>query len=303
MKKYLPYILGGLLVVGQSSCATKLYTSYSFQHPREDGSTIHITETKKRVNRSKKGVKLIRYYEIVHPDVPLSFDGVKIAFLSDLHYKSSLKRRGLSRLIRSVNEENPQLLLLGGDFYEGCEHIAHMAGSLGEIASSLGKYAVLGNNDYERCTEELRGEFKKNDIQILEHRVASIVAQKDSLFIAGVKNPFDLQKNGVSPTKGLQDNQFVLLLTHTPDYAEDVSITATDLVLAGHTHGGQVKIFGKSPVIPSKYGERFISGLKYTTSGVPVIITNGVGTSTLNLRWGVPSEMTIITLYRSKKPY
>lgn len=59
------------------------------------------------------------------------------------------------------------------------------------------------------------------------------------ILIAGVRNPFNLQKNGVSPTLALSPDDFVILLTHTPDYAEDVAITNTDLVLAGHTHGGR----------------------------------------------------------------
>ena len=63
-----------------------------------------------------------------------------------------------------------------------------------------------------------------------------------------------------SPTLSLSPDDFVILLTHTPDYAEEVSITNTDLVLAGHTHGGQVTLFGLyAPIIPSRYGQRFLS--------------------------------------------
>ncbi len=72
----------------------------------------------------------------------------------------------------------------------------------------------------------------------------------------------------------------------------------TDLALAGHTHGGQVRIFGYGHIISSLYGSRFLTGLKYNTAKIPMIVTNGIGTSNKNIRIGAPSEIVIITLYR-----
>jgi predicted MPP superfamily phosphohydrolase len=84
---------------------------------------------------------------------------------------------------------------------------------------------------------------------------------------------------------------------HTPDYAEQVPIPNSDLVLAGHTHGGQVTLFGLyAPVVPSAYGQRFRSGLRHTTAGIPVIITNGIGTSRKSVRLFAPSEVVLIRL-------
>ena len=91
----------------------------------------------------------------------------------------------------------------------------------------------------------------------------------------------------------------MILLVHTPDYVEEVSVAHTDLALAGHTHGGQVRVLGHAPIIPSRYGARFLTGLKYSTAKVPIIITNGIGTSNKNIRIGAPSEVVLITLRRS----
>ena len=87
-----------------------------------------------------------------------------------------------------------------------------------------------------------------------------------------MRNPFDLKQNGKSPTLDLSPEDFVILLVHTPDYVEDVSVANTDLALAGHTHGGQVRIFGYAPIIPSHYGSRFLTGLKYNTANIPKAI-------------------------------
>lgn len=103
------------------------------------------------------------------------------------------------------------------------------------------------------------------------------------------------------PHIGLSPDDFVILLTHTPDYAEDVPITNTDLVLAGHTHGGQVTLFGLyAPIIPSHYGKRFRTGLKYNSHHIPMIITNGIGTSNKNIRLFAPSEVVMIILHQQK---
>ena len=93
------------------------------------------------------------------------------------------------------------------------------------------------------------------------------------------------------PTLALSPDDFVILLMHTPDYAEDVAITNTDLVLAGHTHGGQVTLFGLyAPILPSHYGQRFRGGLKRNSQGIPMIITNGLGTSNKNIRMFAPQR-------------
>ena len=119
----------------------------------------------------------------------------------------------------------------------------------------------------------------------------------ERIVIAGVRNPFNLERNGQSPTLSLSPDDFVILLTHTPDYAEDVPITNADLVLAGHTHGGQVTLFGLyAPVVPSRYGQRFLKGIRTNSERQPVIITNGIGTSSKNLRLFAPSEVVVLTL-------
>ena len=99
----------------------------------------------------------------------------------------------------------------------------------------------------------------------------------------------------------LQEEDFVLMLVHTPDYVEDVNVAHTDLALAGHTHGGQVSLFRRwTPAHFSKYGNRFLTGLKYNSAGIPVIITNGLGTSRKDVRLFTPSEVVLVVLHKKK---
>ena len=236
--------------------------------------------------------------DFTHRDVPEAFDSCRIAFISDLHYKSLLKEEGLADLVRLLSFLHADVLLMGGDYHEGCQYVAPLMAALAQVKTPLGTYAVLGNNDYEACYSEVVNEMKRRGIRLLEHKVDTLKRGKDRILVAGVRNPFDLKQNGQSPTLALSPDDFVILLTHTPDYAEDVPVTHADLILAGHTHGGQVTLFGYAPVVPSRYGQRFLTGLKYNSAHIPMIVTNGIGTSQHAIRLFAPAEVVMITLHR-----
>ena len=144
--------------------------------------------------------------------------------------------------------------------------------------------------------------MEKYGIRVLEQVSDTLKLGGDELILTGIRNPFNLAENGISPTLGMKPEDFVILLTHTPDYAQDVDIAHTDLVLAGHTHGGQIR-FGKLwiPKTGSKYGKRFVSGRAETSAGIPVITTNGLGTSRIDFRLFTPSEIVIVVLHKGEK--
>ena len=223
-----------------SSCRS----TRSFTSPLPEEYSIRMSKSSAS---GYKNVKRVRKYEFAHRDVPAAFDGCRLGFVSDLHYRSLLKEKGLRDITRLLNDLRLDALLIGGDLHEGCEYVPDVIAALGAVKTPLGTYG----------------------------------------------------HNGQSPTLSLSPDDFVILLSHTPDYAEDVPVTNTDLVLAGHTHGGQVTLFGLyAPVIPSRYGQRFLTGLRYNSNNTPIIITNGIGTSRKNVRLFAPSEVVVITLRR-----
>nr|WP_321375610.1 metallophosphoesterase [uncultured Bacteroides sp.] len=249
-------------------------------------------------NLSRRGAQHVNKYDFYHKDIPEAFDGFRIAFISDLHYKSALQEKGLIQLVRQLQTINPDLMLMGGDYQEGCQYVTELFDRLAEVQPKYGIAGVMGNNDYERCHEEIVEEMRKYGMRVLEHTCDTIIKDRQQIIIAGVRNPFDLKHNGISPTLALKPEDFVILLTHTPDYVEDVDVSNTDLALAGHTHGGQVTFMGLyAPVVPSHYGRRFLKGKKKSSAGIPVIITNGIGTSSKKLRMFAPSEIVVIELH------
>lgn len=243
----------------------------------------------------------VKSYRFSSADLPAAFDSCRVAFVSDLHYKSLLNERRLHKLVSLLKRERPDMLLLGGDYQEGCEYVVPLFSELGTVNPPLGCFGVLGNNDYERCRDEIANAMDSLGFSLLEHRTDTVRRGGDYILVSGVRDPFDLKNNGVSPTLSLSPSDFVILLTHTPDYAEDVSVANADIVLAGHTHGGQVRLLWYAPLTGSHYGRRFLHGMRHNSAGVPVIITNGVGTSRRNIRIGARAEVVILTLYSAER--
>ena len=250
MMKRLNLLAGCLVVlcVLLSSCATASFSKY-------------------------KGVGRVKRYDFYSAQLPDSFDGFRVAFVSDFHYESRFTSRrlpGMCQALRSV--ETP-----------------------------CGTYAVMGNHERGQADSLARKAMQETGVHLLEHKVDTLWRGKEYILLCGIRNPFDLKQNGVSPTLALQEEDFVLMLVHTPDYVEDVNVAHTDLALAGHTHGGQVSLFRRwTPAHFSKYGNRFLTGLKYNSAGIPVIITNGLGTSRKDVRLFTPSEVVLVVLHKKK---
>lgn len=262
---------------------------------------IKISYSALSLGTDYSGIERVMYYDFTNDDIPDAFDGFRIAFISDLHYKSLFGQTSLRNLVRLLNKQKADVLLMGGDYQEGCEHVEPLFAALSEVKTPMGTYGVMGNNDYERCHDEIIRTMEHYGMHVLEHKVDTIRKDGQQILIAGVRDPFNMTKNGVSPTLALSPKDFVILLVHTPDYVEDVSVANTDLALAGHTHGGQVRIFGKAPIQNSHYGMRFLTGLAYNSAQIPLIVTNGIGTSQLPIRMGAPAEIIMITLHSAQK--
>lgn len=249
-----------------------------------------------------KGIGRVKTYHFVSEDLPPAFDGFRIAFATDFHYESRFNRERLPALVEAVRSVSPDVLLLGGD-YRGREggDVGELFRALEKVDAPFGTYAVMGNHERVENDSLVRVAMKETGVKLLEHVADTITRNEEHIIVVGIRNPFDLSRNGVSPTLSLKPEDFVIMITHTPDYVEDVDISNTDLALAGHTHGGQVSLFNRwSPAKFSKYGNRFLTGMKHNSAGIPVIISNGIGTSRKNIRLFTPSEIVLVILEKSE---
>lgn len=247
---------------------------------------------------SSNGVGRIKEYCLESDRVPSEFDGCRLAFVSDIHYPSLFTHKRLGKLVSSLVDIQPDLLLLGGDYVTDNDSIGALFSALTTVEPRYGTYAVLGNHERGN-TALISSAMQECGIVLLADSIVRLGAHDTPLFIAGVRDSFSCDTLMLRRVNALEDKGLVLLLAHTPDYAEFTSVRA-DIVLSGHTHGGQVAFFGLyAPVKNTRYGNRFLSGRNLTTSGTTVITTNGVGTSRKKLRFCVPSEVVLLTLKKT----
>jgi predicted MPP superfamily phosphohydrolase len=135
-------------------------------------------------------------------------------------------------------------------------------------------------------------------IVVLDNHAEWIVLGEERIRIGGVGDLWEDSQDLSATTDGVQDDDFVILLSHNPDYVEDIRTGAIDLVLSGHTHGGQLTLFGLwAPIVPSRFGQKYRSGI-VRTPFTTAIISNGIGTITPPLRLFARPEIILIRLRR-----
>jgi predicted MPP superfamily phosphohydrolase len=227
---------------------------------------------------------------------------LKVALLSDLHIGAPhVGLDKLRQLVQMVNAESPDVVMIAGDFVTrgvlGGRAVEPelIARELKQIRAPLGVVAVLGNHDWWYDGTRVIRAFQAEGIQVLENAAVRVESRGGPLWIAGISDQWTQQSNWAAALRNVTDDSAVLALTHNPDAFRGMPPRA-DLLLAGHTHGGQVRfpLIG-APIVPSQYGQRYLRGL-IEENGRRMFVTTGVGTSMLPVRFGVPPEIVILTL-------
>ena len=233
--------------------------------------------------------------------------GVKVAFLSDFHLKRRDYKR-LDKIIDLTNRQNPDLILLGGDFANNYVGGNTMTPSLMAQKLSLlnaPTFSVLGTNDWKVADEKVRAtnlnqneiakELEKNGIKVLENQSKRIIIKNRYIDIIGLADYNSREVNIGSSFRRTNMPRFVL--THNPDVYYDIADNAS-LIFAGHTHGGQFVIpFLRPLFVPSKYGAEFASGMTKSNKN-QMVISRGLGTSIIPFRFNCKPEIVIIDFVR-----
>ena len=212
-------------------------------------------------------------------DLSPELNGYKMVFISDVH-KYNLKK--LDKIVDDINQVGVDLVLIGGDFPHREKAIPPIK-VLAQINSTDGCYAVGGNHDNLQIFGRI---LKENKMTFLRNQGVRI---RNGLFIAGVEDRWKGQPNIKAAIKGIKHHDCVILLTHNPDIVMEQSTEGIDMVLAGHTHGGELTLFGKFvPALTltkhvTEYKKRFQGGLTYSKDNVPVYICQGLGSHFIRL--------------------
>lgn len=250
---------------------------------------------------------VVKEYKVSSNKIPTNFDGVKIVHISDIHYGSTTLMKDIKRLVKKVNEIEPDLIVFTGDLIDegykiSDEDKSKLISELSNLDNNLGKYAVMGEEDV--TNEDFNIIIKDSGFTLLDNSYDLIYNKGlTPIYLGGtsssISSTIDLDKTFLyykKETKSVYEPQYKIILTHEGDNASDIISydKDTDLILAGHSHNGQIVIpFYGGVYIPE--GSKKYSAPHYDISGTNIYISSGIGTSTFTYRFlNKPS----INLYR-----
>lgn len=245
--------------------------------------------------------RALRDLEVTELEAPLArgragLDGLEIAFLSDIHAGSFMNEADLCRIFEIVAAQEPDMLCLGGDLINTRDReILMYREPLRRIAPPLGVFAVPGNHDhfYGKDLGIWEAFLESQGVQVLLNRGVRVVRGGASLWVAGVDDLTEGDPLLAMALDGHREEEPVLLLTHHPDFFFEAAAAGVDLTLAGHTHGGQIKIVDWIPLKHSLFD--YHAG-EFVEEGARLYVSRGVGVTFLPLRIGAPAEIVVARL-------
>ena len=241
---------------------------------------------------------VVRDVELAVPNWPASLSGLRAGVMSDLH--AGVPHAGLDKIARAVdalNAREPDIHLLLGDYLDSSQKLARklapeaVAAQLARLRAPLGTVAVIGNHDWRNSGDRMWRALEAEGITVLEDRAVKV----GEFWVAGLGDMRHRMPNVVHALREVPVDEPVIVLSHDPDLFPRIPDRVA-LTLSGHTHGGQVAIpVIRRPLMPSHYGERYARG-HIVEHDRHLLVTSGVGTSGLPIRFLAPPEVLNLTL-------
>ena len=240
--------------------------------------------------------------EITQTDVWLNrlspaHDGLRIAQLTDLHHSLFTPLEEIQRAVHLTNHLRPDVVALTGDYVTlSPAYIWPVARALGKLRSRLGVFAILGNHDFRVDPEEITRALRAQHIHVLRNSHHALRSHSGNLWVAGVDDLWWEAADIRAALRLVPARDPKILLCHNPLGIRMAATHGIDLMLSGHTHGGQVRL----PMVGSVYGrsklgERFVEGWN-RLDGTQIYVSRGIGKVLVPLRYGCPPEITLLRL-------
>ena len=244
--------------------------------------------------------------EITETDIWLNrlspaHDGLKIAQLTDVHHSLFTPLGEIQRAVHIANHLRPDLVALTGDYVTlSPAYIWPVARALGKLRARLGVFAILGNHDFRVDPEEITRALRAQRIRVLRNAHCALRAGSARLWVVGVDDLWWEAADIHAALRSVPARDPKILLCHNPLGIHMAAAHGIDLMLSGHTHGGQVRL----PMVGSVYGrsklgERFVEGWN-RLDGTQIYVSRGIGKVLVPLRFGCPAEVTLLRLRRSR---
>ncbi len=238
-------------------------------------------------------------------NLPTPFHGYRIVQISDIHIDEYTEPYFLDRIVKRINALSPDLVLITGDFvtlgaftFVAANHAIHRCAELLATLTCPLRYAILGNHDVAVSAPLVIDALQRNGIPVLVNQHVPIERNGSRLWLGGVEDPGTSHPD-LDLTVPAHPDGPVILMAHEPDYVDDVlrhpRAPLIDLMLAGHSHGGQIRLPFFGPLVLPPMARLYPEG-HYHFKQLQLYVNRGLGTVGLPFRLNCPPEITVITL-------
>ncbi len=229
---------------------------------------------------------------------------LKIAFISDIHYNHFMNKERLTKMIERINAFKPDILLFGGDLFDDPtlypidENVTkELAECLSQLQADYGKFAVLGETDHHESVLPIVEDLLfQADFELLKNQNIQLTKERSStIYLIGIDSLVGGNPDVEMSLQEVDTNAFTIVLTHAPDLISQLPSNGIDLVLAGHSHGGQIAL----PFIGAlnkKEGALSYSKGEYWINQTQLIVSNGMGTTDTDIRIFADPQCHILRL-------
>lgn len=237
----------------------------------------------------------IEHHQIYLRRLPQAFDGFRIVQLSDIHHSPFTSRAQIERAVDTANSLQPDIVALTGDYIsKERQYAAPCAELLGKLRARHGVFAVLGNHDHWTDAALITDLFRAEGMTVLVNQGMRFELKGAAFWLAGVDDTMVGLEDLPLALAGSQEDEFKLLLAHNPIILRRAARAGVDLVLSGHTHGGQVSLRSERSA-SGRPRRRLLRGLA-RQGETQIYVTRGLGTVVLPVRFGCPPEVSLLEL-------
>src|SRR5256712_12876025 len=235
------------------------------------------------------------------PALPGDLDGVRIACLADVHLRDGV-RRGARPALEHLDRERPEIVVLAGDICNHRDDLPTLTAWARDAHGTLATFATVGNWEHEAGIHRRRAEMAYGNagVELLFNSSARVPVRDASVTIVGLDAPVEGQPDPMAALAGVAARDVAVWVLHGPGYVDELPQSIAPrpaLLLAGHTHGGQIRLPGFTPVLPVGSG-RFVAGW-YRDTLAPLYVSRGIGTVFVPARLFCPPELPVFSLRSS----
>lgn len=244
----------------------------------------------------------IKEYPVVNSNIPSNFYGLKIVQISDIHYKSINDKKYLNKVVKKINLLKPDIVILSGDLFDSNikyskSDYEDLVNILKNINYNIGKYAIIGEEDN---LDKWNYVIENSDFINLNDNFDFIYNEGlDPILLVGISSNY--KNNHIKSTmneiysKINIDYKYSILVLHEPDFIDDINYNKFNLILAGHSHKGEIVLPFINGIIKKKYSSKYFDDY-YNLDNTELYISSGLGTGKYKLRFLNPPSINFYRL-------